>query len=117
MATPRVLSGLLQGDRLAVLLEYRTTQRQDSYFVRTTRNTVNAQVTPETRDAVVARDTNTSQYLHGGVYHFKRGVGAEVGLHIAASPEVIAKARYLLSTRLPAAYFFHGVRHRHMRKP
>ena len=63
---------------------------------------------------MVARDTNTSQYLHGGVYHFKRGVGAEVFAHSRVAGGNSAVIRF---PRRFQQHVFHGVQFdRHMRK-
>ena len=66
---------------LAVLLQHRTTQRQDLHFVRSSGNAVYTQVTPEAADAVVARNPDTAQHLHCAIHHFKCRIGAEVFAH------------------------------------
>ena len=63
---------------------------------------------------MVARDTNTSQYLHGGVYHLERGVGAEVFTHCRVTRSNGAVIRFPCGFQ---QHVFHGIQFdRHVRE-
>ncbi len=63
---------------------------------------------------MVTRDTYTAQHLHGGIDHFKRGVGAEVFAHCRIARSDGAVIRFPCRFK---QHVFHGIQFdRHMRE-